>query len=173
MTFSDFFSILPAGLVTSGFRVVIISLVLFSIYRFVGRILDRSLGREKGQTGRRATLRMILRIVSRIVFFLIYLMIVLPEFGFAVGPLIASMGVVGLAFTFGAQSLVRDLVAGFFLLLEDLCRVGEEVEIEKIRGRVEGLQLRTIVIRDAGKGTLVFIPYGEIKGVENYSRGGS
>ena len=168
--FADVLLTFPEWLLTSGIRIAVISFILFGVYQFVKRLLDRSFGKKGEAAGRRATLRMILRTVTRVLFAIVYLMIVLPEFGFAVGPLIASLGIIGIAFTFGTQTFVRDLVAGFFLLAEDLCRVGEEVAVEKVRGRVEALRLRTLVIRDKEKGTTVFVPYGEIKFLENYSR---
>lgn len=156
-----------------GLYVVVVSGVAFFGYRVLRRILDRSFRWRKGkETGRRATLHGVAVVAMRVLFVSVTILLILPEFGLSTGPLIASLGIFGLAFSFGAQSLVRDVVSGFFLLAEDLCRVGEEVKAGEFEGRVEGLRLRTLVLREK-KGSTVFLPYGEIKSIVNYSRTGS
>lgn len=155
---------------TRGLRICVAAVFLFILYRITLRLVARAFGkRGKEATSRAATIHGALAMTLRIVFFLALLLFVLPEFGFQVGPLIASLGIIGLAITFGAQTLVRDIVSGFFLLVEDLCRVGEEVELEKVKGRVEALRFRTLCLRNAD-GALVFVPYGEIKMLVNFSR---
>src|ERR1700680_3863148 len=93
----------------------------------------------------------------------------LPEFGFNITPIAAVAGLASLAFGFGAQHLVRDLINGFFAIVEDQFVVGETVRIGTVIGRVEHLTLRRTVIRDV-QGALVSIPNGEITQVANLSR---
>lgn len=93
----------------------------------------------------------------------------LPEFGFNITPIAAVAGLASLAFGFGAQHLVRDLINGFFVIVEDQFVVGESVRIGTVVGRVEHLTLRRTVIRDL-QGAVVSIPNGEISQVANLSR---
>src|SRR5579872_5153996 len=93
----------------------------------------------------------------------------LPEFGFNVTPIAAVAGLASLAVGFGAQHLVRDLINGFFAIIEDQYVVGDTVRIGTVIGRVEHLTLRRTVIRDI-QGALVTIPNGEITQVANLSR---
>ncbi len=93
----------------------------------------------------------------------------LPEFGFNVTPIAAAAGLASLAIGFGAQHLVRDLINGFFIIIEDQFVVGEIVRIGTAIGRVEHLTLRRTVVRDV-QGAVVTIPNGEISRVSNLSR---
>lgn len=93
----------------------------------------------------------------------------LPEFGFNVTPIAAAAGLASLAVGFGAQHLVRDLINGFFIIIEDQFVVGESVRIGTVIGRVEYLTLRRTVVRDI-QGAVVTIPNGEITQVSNLSR---
>ncbi len=93
----------------------------------------------------------------------------LPEFGFNVTPIAAAAGLASLAIGFGAQHLVRDLINGFFIIIEDQFVVGESVRIGTVIGRVEHLTLRRTVVRDV-QGAVVSIPNGEIAQVSNLSR---
>ena len=93
----------------------------------------------------------------------------LPVFGFNVTPIAAVAGLASLAFGFGAQHLVRDLINGFFIIIEDQFVVGEIVRVGAVVGRVEHLTLRRTVIRDV-QGAVVTIPNGEVTQVANLSR---
>jgi small-conductance mechanosensitive channel len=93
----------------------------------------------------------------------------LPEFGFNVTPIAAAAGLASLAVGFGAQHLVRDIINGFFIVVEDQFAVGESVRIGTVVGRVEHLTLRRTVVRDVA-GAVVSIPNGEISQAANLSR---
>ena len=97
-------------------------------------------------------------------------LLVLGEFGFNLAPLLASAGIVGVALGFGAQSLVQDLIAGLFMLLEDQYGVGDTVDVGEATGVVETVGLRITTIRD-GSGVLWYIRNGEIVRVGNKSQG--
>jgi moderate conductance mechanosensitive channel len=96
-------------------------------------------------------------------------MMVLSNVGLDIGPLLASAGVAGLAIGFGAQSLIRDFISGFFILLEDQFGVGDVVTINDATGTVEQLSLRRTAMRTLD-GTVVTIPNGEILQVWNLTK---
>jgi small conductance mechanosensitive channel len=87
----------------------------------------------------------------------------------AIGPLLAGVGVVGLAISFGAQSLVKDVISGFFILMENQFAVGDIVEVDGKAGVVERMTLRVVMLRDV-EGALHIIPNGSITVVSNRSR---
>jgi moderate conductance mechanosensitive channel len=93
----------------------------------------------------------------------------LPDFGYNVTPIAAVAGLASLAVGFGAQHLVRDIINGFFIIIEDQFVIGESVRIGTVVGRVEHLTLRRTVVRDI-QGAVVSIPNGEISQVANLSR---
>ncbi|HVF08395.1 MAG TPA: mechanosensitive ion channel family protein, partial [Actinomycetota bacterium] len=101
-------------------------------------------------------------------------LLILGELGVNLAPLLASAGVVGVALGFGAQSLVRDTLSGFFILLENQYGVGDVVEMQTtadpVAGRIEALTLRVTSLR-AFDGTLHIVPNGNIQVVSNKSRG--
>ena len=96
---------------------------------------------------------------------------VLGEFGFNLGPLIASAGILGVALGLGAQTLVRDILSGIFMLVEDQYGVGDNVDVLDIQGIVEKVGLRVTTVRDK-KGTLWYLRNGEILKVGNQSQSG-
>ena len=107
--------------------------------------------------------------IIRIVISLVAGFMIISEFGINLGPLLASAGIVGVAISFGAQSLVKDFITGFFLILENQYRIGDEVDFGGVRGFVEDITLRVTVLRDLN-GTVHTIPHGEIKKVSNFSK---
>ncbi len=125
-----------------------------------------------GEVGPQARLRTLLPLVRRFIFVVLAVMavmIVLSSLGVDIGPLLAGAGVVGIAIGFGAQALVRDIVAGVFFLLDDAFRLGEYVEIGELRGTVEGISIRSLKLRHH-RGMLHTVPFGEMRSLTNYSR---
>ncbi|MFC1480554.1 mechanosensitive ion channel family protein [Candidatus Omnitrophota bacterium] len=94
---------------------------------------------------------------------------VLENHGFNVAPLLAGAGIIGLAFGFGGQYLIRDLINGLFILIEGQYRINDVVKIGEYGGLVEDINLRITTLRDLG-GRVIIIPNGEIKTVVNYTR---
>ena len=86
-----------------------------------------------------------------------------------IGPMLAGAGIVGLAFGFGGQYLIRDVIAGLFIILENQYRIGDVVELGAVSGTVEDISLRRTVLRDLN-GTVHFVPHGEVKTVSNQSK---
>ncbi|MEH0973443.1 mechanosensitive ion channel family protein [Micromonospora sp. CPCC 205546] len=112
----------------------------------------------------------VLRSLSTAFIFGIALLMILKEFSFDLAPLLASAGIAGVALGFGAQSLVKDLIAGLFMLIEDQYGVGDTVDLGEATGVVESVGLRVTTVRD-GRGVLWYIRNGEIVRVGNKSQG--
>ncbi|UWZ40719.1 mechanosensitive ion channel family protein [Dactylosporangium roseum] len=112
----------------------------------------------------------VLRSIASAVVFTIATMLVLGEVGLNLGPLLASAGIAGLAIGFGAQNLVKDFIAGLFMLLEDQYGVGDVVDVGETSGTVEAVGLRITTIRDAA-GVVWYVRNGEIIRVGNKSQG--
>jgi small-conductance mechanosensitive channel len=96
-------------------------------------------------------------------------LVAMSEMGVNVGPMLAGAGVVGLVLGMGAQSLLKDILAGIFYVADDAFRIGEYVELGELRGTVERISLRSLQIRHH-RGALQTVPYGAIEAVSNLSR---
>jgi len=118
---------------------------------------------------RAQTLAAVLRSLSRAVVAIIAGLTVLGELEINLGPLLAGAGIVGIALGFGAQTLVRDFLAGVFMLIEDQFGVGDFIDAGPAIGEVEGVSLRTTRLRDV-EGTVWHIPNGEMTRVGNFSQ---
>jgi small-conductance mechanosensitive channel len=104
-----------------------------------------------------------------IVITIIALMMILQETGLEIGPLLAGAGIIGLAFGFGGQYLIRDIITGLFIILENQYRIGDVVNIDSTSGSVEDISLRLTTLRDLN-GTIHYIPHGDVKRVSNLSK---
>lgn len=118
------------------------------------------------------TISGVLQRTTTVLIYALALVMALREMGFDVAPLLAGAGVAGLAIGFGAQNLVRDVIAGFFLLIENQIRVNDVVVINDTPGLVEEINLRTTVLRD-GEGTVHVFPNGAITKLANRTQGHS
>jgi small conductance mechanosensitive channel len=117
------------------------------------------------------TISQLLRSVGRVVVVSIALLLTLNVF-INIGPILAGAGILGLAISFGAQSLVKDVLSGFFMLVENQFALGDVIEAAGKSGVVERITLRVVMLRDL-EGALHIIPNGEIKTVSNKTRGWS
>jgi len=161
---------------THGVNAIIIAIGAFVVVRAsnlaighiqfkMGRDVESDLERQR----RLATLGGILtRLITTAVGFVAALML-LRELSIDVMPILTGAGIVGLAIGFGAQNLVRDVISGFFLILEDQVRVGDVARINGVGGTVEQINLRTIVVRD-GEGAVQVFPNGTITTLANLSK---
>jgi len=168
----DFSSFLAADVFSKMVKIAVIAIATLAAMRLLHFVLDRifeTLGFDEAHGTRIATIHRLLVLSIRVTVGLVALLMMLSELGLNIGPLLASLGIVGFALTFGTQTLVRDVVSGLFLVLENTVRVDDEVQIANVRGKVIMLKLRTLVVRDE-EGTLHSMPYGEIKAVANFSR---
>jgi moderate conductance mechanosensitive channel len=164
--------------VADGLRlatILVIALILNRILRVLTRRLIPVAGAEglgriaKMREQHVKTLSGLLYSAGTAVIFIGAVLTALPVFGFNITPIAAVAGLASLAFGFGAQHLVRDLINGFFIIIEDQFAVGETVRIGTLVGRVEHLTLRRTVVRDV-QGAVVTVPNGEISQVSNLSR---
>jgi len=119
-----------------------------------------------------ATLVQIFNLATKVVVFTFGGITIIHELGIDIGPILAGAGIIGLAIGFGSQALVKDLVNGFFLILENQIRVGDVVRIGGIGGLVEKITLRTVILRDI-EGVVHTIPNGEITTISNMTFGWS
>ncbi|MFZ1431336.1 MAG: mechanosensitive ion channel family protein [Geminicoccaceae bacterium] len=129
-------------------------------------------GLDPDQVSRRARLRTLLPIVrnvAMIVFTVMAALTILGSLGVEIGPLLAGAGVVGVAIGFGAQTLVKDIISGFFFLLDDAFRVGEYIESGSYKGTVESFSLRSVKLRHQ-RGPLYTVPFGSLGAIVNHSR---
>jgi moderate conductance mechanosensitive channel len=115
------------------------------------------------------TLSAVVNWVLRTAILIVAIMMSLDAIGLQIGPMIAAAGIVGLAIGFGAQSLVQDVISGFFILLEDQVRVGDVVQLNDKGGLVERITLRTIILRDMA-GSVHYVRNGKIDIVTNMTK---
>jgi len=153
--------------------IILIAVILIRIMKMVTRRLARFSRQQTLVSGVRSqqlrTLASVIYSVSFFVIFFFALIEILQQLNINIGPLIASAGIVGLAIGFGAQTLVKDVINGFFILIENQYDVGDVVRVGSVAGTVETVTLRRTTLRDAD-GTLHFIPNSEIKIVSNLTR---
>lgn len=158
--------------------IVAFTILLLRLYDLLCRkVAHRALGfrvpgeaRDDGEHGKRVdTLVGILKKVGVTAIWSLATVLVLMQLGVNVAPILAGAGVLGLAVGFGAQELVRDVISGFFLLLEDHVRKGDVVEINGRAGVVEMMGLRTIALRDLS-GVLHVVQNGKIDSLSNLTK---
>jgi moderate conductance mechanosensitive channel len=166
-------------LVRDGARVLGIWLLAWFAYRVVRLTARRiELAVDDGDDSvttlrerRGHTIAQLLRSVGRVVLVVIALLLTFNVF-IDIGPILAGAGILGLAVSFGAQSLVKDVISGFFILFENQFAIGDVIEIAGKSGVVEKMTLRVAVLRD-GEGIMHVVPNSEIKVVSNKTRGWS
>jgi moderate conductance mechanosensitive channel len=143
--------------------------------RLLLRRVERSLaetatpGVLTAQEQRSRTLLSLIRSVGMVVVSVLTVLMVVAALGVNVGPLLAGAGVIGLAVSFGAQSLVKDVISGLFILMEGQFGVGDIIRVDQVGGVVERMTLRVVVLRDA-HGVVHVIPNGSISRVSNMTR---
>jgi moderate conductance mechanosensitive channel len=185
---------LAALVVFKPIRIVLLIIAAFVLRRVLHRMINRSVRRavDRPLTSRNQMAQKLIdattvsaerrkqRIESlgslassavSFVIFLVALLMILAEMGFNITTLVAGTSVVAVTLAFGMQSIVKDLVSGVFMLVEDQLGVGDYVDMEKASGVVEAIGLRVTELRDKD-GTVWYVRNGEIVRVGNYSQGG-
>lgn len=163
--------------VPNAFRIVLIPIVAFVTIRLVNRLTrrlekladDGDPSTQSELEKRAETLARILRQAAAVFVWGTAAMLVLSELGVSIGPILAGASIAGVAVGFGAQTLVKDVISGFFILLENQFRVHDVVGIAGVSGTVEAINLRTTILRDA-EGRVHVIPNGSISVVTNFTR---
>lgn len=154
-------------------KILVIAVLAFVLIRLMKLVINRLLAFSRHESGARAqqlrTAAGVIGSVGTFVIVFLALMQILPVLGVNMGPLLASAGVAGLAIGFGAQTLVKDVINGFFILLENQYAVGDVVRVAGVKGTVEAMSMRNTTLRD-DDGTLHIVPNSEIKIVSNLTR---
>ena len=160
-----------------GLHVLLIAILAYAFVRMAALLALRfehdmtvGTGLDAIERGKRArTLSAVVQNFAKVLIIGIAALMVLKEFQLDITPILTGAGIVGLAVGFGAQTLVRDIISGFFLILENQVRVGDEAAINGTPGLVEAINLRTIVLRDI-EGTVHVFPNGAINTLANRSK---
>ena len=165
-------------LLSHGIKILFITIGTYILNRFLKHTIekivrtavvsDKYLSKE-AEEKREDTLIRIFTWSSRIIILFIATLMILQEFGIPIGPILAGAGIIGIAVGFGGQYFVKDIISGFFFILENQYRVGDVVNFDGTGGLVEDISLRMTTLRDLD-GTVYHIPHGEIKKVANLSK---
>ena len=173
----ELFKTMSSWLTTSGIKVIgiLITLIILSqmsrwIVKWLEKFVPEKDTLQAAEARKRAqTLGNILRHALLIVIGFIAVLMILGELGIQLGPLLATAGIGAVALGFGAQSLVKDVISGFFIILENQYRIGDVIAVAGVSGLVESVSLRKTVLRDL-EGRVHIIANGEIKVVTNLSK---
>jgi len=175
MIIQNFLQNLIPWLLSSGIKIVLILIAAALINRVGKRFIAKMVvsgvkdGTKEGTEKRQKTLINIFSATLKIIIWLVAIMTILPEFGINVGPILAGAGILGVALGFGAQWMIRDFLAGLFIILENQYRVGDVVCLDSTCGLVEDIDLRKTILRDLD-GTVHLISNGEVKKTSNLSK---
>ncbi len=168
----------PRVVFGGALRILLILAAFWILRRAAGRLMDavltsptrRQAEGDSGQVARLRTLQSLLRSLVNYTLLFIAVVMVLEVVGLNIGALIAGAGVAGMAIGFGAQRLIRDVIAGFFILVEDQYSVGDRITVGAVTGDVLEIGMRVTRLRDE-VGKLVILANGDISTVTNQSRG--
>ena len=161
-----------------GWRIALIVVLsmaaIVAVSRFIPRLIAVTLARRAGESEeevrkRADTLSRVLAGAGQVVVLLIAVFMVLSELEIPIAPILAGAGIAGIAIGFGAQSLIKDLIAGLFIILENQYRVGDVVRISDVSGLVEDINLRRTILRDLD-GIVHVVPNGEIRVASNFTK---
>lgn len=170
-------SIIP-WLLNHGIRIVFIAVFAYILIRILNKFIERAVRlavvadsqiSPDSEKKREETLIHIFKFTIKVVIWIIAGLMILEEFGVQIAPILAAAGIVGIAFGFGGQYLIKDIISGLFIILENQYRIGDIVAFDKVSGLVENITLRKTTLRDMD-GTVHHIPHGEVKTVSNYSK---
>ena len=161
----------------TGLRIVALFVLAFVVVRMLSAVIVRAEREMASGTGldalerrkRAQTLASVARRALSALIWTVAVLMVMRELDVDITPVLTGAGIVGLAIGFGAQTLVRDIISGFFLIIEDQVRVGDVAVVNTIGGLVEQINLRTIVLRDM-EGAVHVVPNGEIKTLSNRTK---
>jgi small conductance mechanosensitive channel len=160
----------------SGLRILLVIVLAYAVMRIVAVIVRRfeheisqGTGLDVLERAKRArTLGGLIENVVTALVLTVALLMILRELRLDIMPLLTGAGIAGVALGFGAQTLVRDIISGFFLILENQVRVGDVARVNNVAGLVEAINLRTLILRDFD-GTVHIVPAGEIRMLDNLS----
>jgi small-conductance mechanosensitive channel len=176
---ANYGDLLIQWLVAHGIKIVVIAVAAWILNKIIKKIITKAVRiavvsganlPPEAERKREDTLIRIFTGASRILIIILASLMILEEGGVKIGPILAGAGIVGLAFGFGGQYLIRDIITGLFIIIENQYRIGDVINIDATGGLVEDISLRVTTLRDLD-GTVHHIPHGEIKKVANLSKG--
>jgi len=157
----------------TSFLIVVITLVFLILVRLVARRVNKYIQSADGfQQDRRQQTITFLQIITwsiTVVAVIVAMLMILSEFGVDITPLLASAGIAGLALSLGAQSLIKDFIGGFLILLENQYVIGDTIQLDTLTGQVERITLRATYVRDVS-GLQYIVPNGEVRIVANQNK---
>ncbi|MEP7269151.1 MAG: mechanosensitive ion channel family protein [Saprospiraceae bacterium] len=175
---NDLLTNIKPWMLSHGIKILFILVGGYLINRLSGKFIaktvrivvvsDKYLSKE-AEVKREDTLIRIVGWAASIFILMVAAMMILKELEVPIGPLLASAGIIGIAVGFGGQYLIRDLISGIFIILENQYRIGDSVNFDGTKGTVEDISLRMTTLRDLD-GTVHHIPNGDIKRVANLSK---
>jgi small conductance mechanosensitive channel len=157
---------------TRAGTIVLVLVLALVIWEVLSVVIEHWISRPQEDSLRSARLETLLPLARKaalVVIVVVVTMTVLSELGVNIGPLLAGAGVVGLAVGFGAQTLVKDIITGAFILIEDSISIDDFVDVGGHEGTVESLSIRTICIRDT-EGSVHTVPFSAVTSIINYTR---
>lgn len=172
------FQIIVPWILSDGIKIVLVFVGAFIIVKISKKAIEKIIRKvivsdhflsKEAEKKREDTLIRIFQGATMIIVWIIAGLMILSELGIPVGPLLAAAGIAGLAFGFGGQYLIRDLITGIFILLENQYRINDIVCFDGTCGLVEDISLRMTTLRDLD-GNVHHVPHGEIKKVSNLSK---
>lgn len=176
MDWQTTFENVVAWLLDKGVRIALIIVGAFILrwvlVNLITRITKGVVLSEEEDQGRKKRLETLLRIfivATSLAVWILAGLLILDQLGIAIGPFLAAAGIGGIAVGFGGQYIIRDLITGVFIILENQYRIGDVVTIDTVTGTVEDITLRTTMIRDLD-GVAHHIPHGTIQRVANHSK---
>ncbi|MBP7102711.1 MAG: mechanosensitive ion channel family protein [Bacteroidales bacterium] len=169
---------LTPWLITHGIKVIFIIIGTYILNRIIIKLIEKAIRAaivsnnfvsKTAEMKRENTLIRIFSGIVKITIIAIAALMILSELGLKIGPILAGAGIVGLAVGFGGQYLIKDIISGLFIIIENQYRVGDFVKFNDLSGTVEDISLRMSTLRDLD-GTVHHIPHGEITKVSNFSK---
>jgi len=171
----NFIQNLISWVLSHGIKIFGILIVAYLINKLGGKVIERAIRKGVRDTTKEATEKRQNTLIGvfvgalKIIVWLVAIMMILPELGINAGPILAGAGILGVALGFGAQYMIRDFLAGPFIIIENQYREGDVVCLDGTCGLVEDINLRKTVLRDLD-GTVHHVPNGEIKKASNLSK---
>jgi moderate conductance mechanosensitive channel len=165
-------------LLAHGIKIFVILIGFYLLHRFSKNFVEKlvqmtistdSFATVESKKKRIDTLTRVFSWSFSILIIVVGSMMVLQEFGIPIGPIIAGAGIIGLAIGFGGQYLIKDVISGFFIIMENQYRIGDVVNFDGTGGLVEDISLRMTTLRDLD-GTVHHVPHGAINKVANLSK---
>ncbi len=163
---ADWFKSALKTVLNVGFVLVLAAMIWEAINAFLRMVFRRMDGEN---SARAKTIMPLVRNMAFLLFALVFGLILLSEIGVDITPFLAGAGVIGVAIGFGAQTMVKDFLTGFTIILEDVIRVGDVIEVASQTGTVEKITMRKIQLRDID-GTVYTIPFGGITTIKNLTK---